>query len=42
MHGREYFRYDDNAASRLAPKSGGGRFNFYVAVNERSHWFDLE
>ena len=42
MHGSEYFRHDDKAASRLAPKGRDGRFDLYVAVNGRSAWRDLE
>jgi hypothetical protein len=42
MHGREYFRHDDEAASRLAPKGNDGRFDFYVVMNRRSDWRDLE
>jgi hypothetical protein len=33
---------DDKAASRLAPNGDDGRIDFYVAVNERSDWRDLE
>jgi hypothetical protein len=28
--------HDDEAASRLAPKGGDGRFDLYVAMNGRS------
>jgi hypothetical protein len=37
MHGHEYIRHDDKAASRLAPKGDDGRFDFCVAVNGRPH-----
>jgi len=30
------------AASRLAPKVHDGRFDFYVAMNGRSDWRDIE
>jgi hypothetical protein len=40
MRGREYS--DDEAASRLAPKGRDGRFDFFVTVNGRSDWYDLE
>ena len=42
MHGRECIRYDDKAASRLAPNGDDGRFDFYVAMNGRNDWLDLE
>ena len=42
MRNHEYIRHDDKAASRLAPKGRDGRFDFYVAVNGRSDWHDLE
>ena len=42
MRGREYIREDDKAASRLAPKGDDGPFDFYVAVNGRDDWLDLE
>ena len=42
MHGREYVRDHDKAASRLAPKGRDGRFDFYVAMNSRNDWHDLE
>jgi hypothetical protein len=35
-------RYDDKAASRLAPKGRDGRFDFYVAMNGCNDWLDLE
>jgi hypothetical protein len=41
--GREStIRRDDKAASRLAPQSDDGRFNFCVAMNGRDDWHDLE
>ena len=42
MHGHEYIRDDDKAASRLAPKGDDRRFDFYVAVNGRNDWLELE
>jgi hypothetical protein len=42
MRGREHTRHDDKAASRLAPKCVDGRFDFYVAMNGRHDWLDLE
>ena len=42
MRGHESIRHDDKAVSRLAPQSDDGRFNFYVAMNGRSDWSDLE
>jgi hypothetical protein len=42
MRDREYFRHDDKAGSRLAPKGGNGRFDFYVAANGRSGCHDFE
>src|SRR5262249_60669350 len=42
MHGHEYIRHDDKAASGLAPKSDDGRFDFYVATNRHNGWRDLE
>ena len=42
MHVREHIWPDDEAASRLAPKGDDGRFDFYVSMNERSDWHDLE
>jgi hypothetical protein len=35
-------RHNDKAASRLLPKGADGRFDFHVAVNERSGWRELE
>ena len=35
-------RHDDKAASRLAPKGDDGGFDFYVAMNRRNDWHDLE
>jgi hypothetical protein len=42
MRGHRNIRHDDKAASRLAPKCDNGRFYFYLAVNERNDWRDLE
>jgi hypothetical protein len=42
MHERESIRDDDKAASRLAPKGDNGGFDFYVAMNGRGDWHDLE
>ena len=42
MHLHEHIRYDDKAASRLAPQGDDGGFDFYVAMNRRSDWRDLE
>ena len=39
---REYIPHDDKAASRLAPESDDGRFDFYVAVNGRKGERDFE
>jgi hypothetical protein len=36
MRDHEYIRYDDEAASWLAPEGHDGRFDVYVAVNGRS------
>ena len=41
MLGRKSIRDEDKAASRLAPKGGDGRFDFYVAMNGRRDWRDL-
>ena len=42
MLDRESIRQDDKPASRLAPKGNDGRLDFYVAVNRRNDWHDLE
>jgi hypothetical protein len=42
MRVRERIRHDDKAASGLAPKGGGGRFDLFVAMNGRSGWLDLQ
>ena len=42
MQEHEYIRYDDKAASRLAPKGDDGRFDLYVAINGRNDRYDLE
>jgi hypothetical protein len=42
MSAHKSIRHDDKAASRLAPQGRDGRFDFYVAMNGRSDWLDLE
>jgi hypothetical protein len=42
MRIREHIRHDDKAASRLALKGDDGPFDFYVAMNGRNDWLDLE
>ena len=42
MRSHEWIRHDDKAASRLAPQGDDGRFDFYVAMNGRNDWLDLE
>jgi hypothetical protein len=42
MREHECIRHDDKAASRLAPKGDGGRFNLHVAMDGRNDWLDLE
>src|SRR5262249_11022958 len=42
MQRHEYIRHDDKAASGFAPKRDDGRFDFSVAMNGRSAWYDLE
>ena len=42
MRDREYFRDDDKPALRLAPKGDDGGVDFYVAMNGRNDWHDLE
>src|SRR6516164_3032183 len=42
MHVRENIRYDDKAASRLAPNVPDGRFDLYIAMNGRNDCHDLE
>jgi hypothetical protein len=42
MRGHECIRIDDKPASRLVSKGRDGRFDFYVAMNGRSDWHDLE
>jgi hypothetical protein len=42
MRDRESVRYDEKAASRLAPKGRDGHIDLYVAVNWRSDRYDLE
>jgi hypothetical protein len=42
MRDQERIRHDDKAASRLTPKGRNGRFDFYVAMNRRNDWHDLE
>src|SRR5262249_47882944 len=41
MHGREYIRHDNKAATRLAPQGDDGRFDLCVAVNVRNYRLDL-
>jgi hypothetical protein len=38
----EWIGRDDKAASRLAQKGDDGRFHFYVGMNGRNDWHDLE
>jgi hypothetical protein len=42
MEERERIRYQNKAASRLAAKRDDGRFDFYVTMNGRHDWHDLE
>src|SRR5262249_37535969 len=42
MRGHECTRYDDKAASRLAPEVDDGLFDLYVIMNGRHEWHDLE
>ena len=42
MQVREQIRQNDEAASRLAPQGDDGRFDFFVAMNGRNDWLDLE
>ena len=42
MPERPYIRYDDEAASWLAPKGDDGRFDLSVAMNGRNYWHNLE
>src|SRR6516165_1623811 len=42
MRTRECIRYDDKAASRLAPEGRNGRFYLCVGMNGRNGWHDLE
>jgi hypothetical protein len=42
MRRHEYIRHDEKAASRLAPKGRDGCFDFYVVMNGRNDWLDLE
>ena len=42
MRDHERIRHDDKAASRLVPKGDDGCFDFYVALNGRNDWHDLE
>ena len=39
---RECTPHDEKAASRLAPQGDDGRFDFFVAMNGRNDWLDLE
>jgi hypothetical protein len=42
MREHEYIRYDDKAASWLAPKFHDGRIDLSLAMNGRGDWHDLE
>jgi hypothetical protein len=42
MNGRECIRHGDKTASWLVPQGDDGRFDFYVAMNGRNAWHDLE
>jgi hypothetical protein len=42
MRERPYIRLDNKAASRPAPQGDDGRFDFYIAMNGRNDWLDLE
>jgi hypothetical protein len=42
MRDREYIRYDDKTASRLASEGHDGRFDLYGIMNRRDDWHDLE
>jgi hypothetical protein len=42
MYSHEWIRHCDKPAPRLAPQGDDGRFDFYVAMNERNDWHDLE
>jgi hypothetical protein len=42
MREHEYTRHDDKAPFWLAPKGDDSRFDFYVAMNGRHDWCDLE
>jgi hypothetical protein len=42
IQAREWVRYDDKAAARLAPQGVDGGFDLYIAAYERSDWLDLE
>jgi hypothetical protein len=42
VHDHECIRYDNKAASRLAPKGAYGRFDLYVTMNGRNDLLDLE
>ena len=42
MRVQKYIRYDDKAASGLAPKGDDGHFDFGNAVNGPNDWLDIE
>ena len=42
MCGHESTAHGNKAASRLAAQRNDGRFDFYVAMNGRNGWHDLE
>ena len=42
MREHEYFRCNNKARSRLAPKGDDGRFDLWVIVNGRNDWLDFE
>jgi hypothetical protein len=42
MCDHEYIRHDDKATLRLAPKGDDGRLDFYVAMNGRNDWHEIE
>jgi hypothetical protein len=42
MREPESIRHDEKAAARLAPQRRDGRFDFFVAMNGRDDWLDLE
>jgi hypothetical protein len=42
MRAHESTTQDDKATSRLAPEGNDSRFDFYVVMNGRGYWRDLE